>query len=155
MAKKTAGTRAAKPAAQRPGARGAAAREGAPQGRPIDRSIAATRGERQPAGEKGETIEVVRVRVREDVRNGMVYYDNRRHRAGDVFDLLDPSHFNPEQHEKVHSRTKLRTTTSKQVLAAAHDDVLAKKFAASRQRTHTDDAPDDLPDTGGNPLDDE
>jgi hypothetical protein len=160
MAKKTAtATRTAKPAVNRPGARGAKAREGAPVARPGDRSVRNMRGA-PPAAERRareETIQVVRVRVRDDIRSGMIYYDNKRRRRGDVFDLLDPRHFNEEQMEKVSSRTRLRHTTSRQVLNEAHDDVLAKKFAESRQRggPHTDDAPDDLEDTGGNPLDDE
>lgn len=150
MAKRQAtGQRTAKPAATtRPGARGAKAREGAPQGRPADRSIRSTRG--APVARERET-EIVRVRMLE---GKMSYYDNKRRRSGDVFDLLRADHFNPDLHEKVHSRTRLRTTTSRQVLNEAHDDVLAKKYAQSRGQAQTDDAPDDLEDTGGNPLDD-
>jgi hypothetical protein len=159
MAKKTAtATRTAKPAVvDRPGARGAKAREGAPVARPADRSIRNMRGAPARGAARGDTVEVIRVRLRDDIRSGMIYYDNKRRRRGDVFDLIDPKHFNEDQMVKVSSRTRLRHTTSRQVLNEAHDDVLQKKFAESRQRggPHTDDAPDDLEDTGGNPLDDE
>lgn len=97
-------------------------------------------------------VEIVRVRVREDVPGGMVYYDNQRRRVGDVFDLLDPRHFNENQHERVSSRTRLRTTTAKEHLAKAHHDVLQQKYA--KGGPHTDDAPDDLEDGTRNPLDD-
>ena len=154
MAKTTAGTRAAKPA-NRPGARGAEAREGAPQGRPADRSVRAQRPRTEAPAPAGDMVEIVRVRVRDDVPGGMVYYDNQRRRVGDVFDLLDPKHFNPSQHEKVHSRTKLRATTARHTLAKAHDDVLAQKYAMSRGQGGNDSAPDDLEAGLGNPLDDE
>lgn len=140
-------------ATARPGRAGAPAREGAPAGRPVDRSVAATRGARDRRAPEASAAPRMRVRIRENVRGGMIYYDHKRRRAGDVFDLIDPKHFNPNQMIKVERATRLRTTTSRQVLAAAHDDVLAKKYAASRQQAHTDDAPDDLEDNGGNPLD--
>lgn len=148
MAKKS-----SKPGARpaRPGAIGAAARAGAPAGRPGDRSVEANRkrGLRPTKVEAEPGVERVRVRAKR-----MVYYDNKRRRVNDVFDLLRPDHFNPVLHDRVQRSTRLRTTTAKQHLAESHDDVLAKKYAASRQAAHTDDAPDDLEDTQGNPLDD-
>lgn len=103
----------------------------------------------RPAAPASPRSDRVRVRAKR-----MSYYDHKRRRVGDVFDLLDARHFNEKLHERVAARTALRTTTSRQVLAEAHDDVLAKKYAASRGQAQTDDAPDDLEDTGGNPLDD-
>jgi hypothetical protein len=87
----------------------------------------------------------------------MGYYDHERRRPGDVFVLHKKQDFSAKWMEYVRAETPTSKTSPNQAIAKEHDNVLADRHGGGRKvdptDPHTDNAPDDLEDTGDNPLD--